>query len=428
MRWRDDGQAALEVACGPEDVGARSLKLERLLSALDDAAIVWCRLRAEGPGPDGDVDLLVADTELDAARDILSRHGFVGLRAWGRGSHRFFLTYDPAVDRWIKLDVVTRLEFGRLQELVLGAERGCLSRRVQSVTPMLSPDDSFWTLLLHCVLDKRAMAPHHGTRLRDLAASARTDGELGSLVATLCPEGWDPARILSRATAGRWDELLAIGPELHHAWARREPLRTRARALRNRLGRVLTRALLLRTRGVSVALIAPDGAGKSTLADALRESLPFPVRRVYMGRGTSGEFGGHTLLPRLVRQWHRYLAAQVHLARGRIVIFDRYTYDALLPSPRRPTWFRRARRWLLAHAIPPPELAVLLDVPGEVMFRRKGEHSPEVLERRRAAYRELAARIERIKTVDASGSRDEVRRRLNALVCSTLVRRERRLS
>ena len=38
-----------------------------------------------------------------------------------------------------------------------------------------------------------------------------------------------------------------------------------------------------RRRGISVALLGPDGAGKTTLAGEIDNSFIFPVRRVYMG-------------------------------------------------------------------------------------------------------------------------------------------------
>src|SRR5947208_14851621 len=40
---------------------------------------------------------------------------------------------------------------------------------------------------------------------------------------------------------------------------------------------------LRRRRGLSIALLGPDGAGKSTLAMGIQHSFVFPVRLVYMG-------------------------------------------------------------------------------------------------------------------------------------------------
>ena len=36
-------------------------------------------------------------------------------------------------------------------------------------------------------------------------------------------------------------------------------------------------------RGFTIALIGPDGAGKTTLAEKLQRNLPFPIRYLYMG-------------------------------------------------------------------------------------------------------------------------------------------------
>lgn len=170
-------------------------------------------------------------------------------------------------------------------------------------------------------------------------------------------------------------------------------------------------------RGLSLALVAPDGAGKSTLAAGLRDALPVPVRVVYMGmRDDLGRRSGRWMLPRLARHWRRYLEGRYHVARGRVVIFDRYSYDALLPGPRAHDRLRRARRWIFSHALPPPHLGVVLDAPGEVMFRRKGEHDVASLELRRGHYLRLAARIPRLVVVDASRPPEDVRRDVSRLM------------
>jgi thymidylate kinase len=58
---------------------------------------------------------------------------------------------------------------------------------------------------------------------------------------------------------------------------------------------------------------------------------------------------------------------------------------------------------------PHPDLVVLLDAPGAVMFARKGEHSAEVLEGRRQGYLALAARFPHSVVLDASRPADQVR-------------------
>jgi thymidylate kinase len=126
---------------------------------------------------------------------------------------------------------------------------------------------------------------------------------------------------------------------------------------------------------------------------------------------------------RLLRQWRRYLRARYRQAKGELVVFDRYAYDALLPAPRRLGTLGRARRWLLARACPPPDLALLLDVPGEVLFARKGEHDPERLEAQRQWYLALQARRPEIVRLDATTDAETVRRTAIAFIWRDYARR-----
>ena len=49
-----------------------------------------------------------------------------------------------------------------------------------------------------------------------------------------------------------------------------------------------------------------------------------------------------------------------------------------------------ARRWILAHVLPQPDLVVVLMAPAEVLHRRKPEHGLEEVRAKRARYLELA--------------------------------------
>ncbi|MGC1212184.1 MAG: hypothetical protein WA890_13070, partial [Micromonospora sp.] len=160
-------------------------------------------------------------------------------------------------------------------------------------------------------------------------------------------------------------------------------------------------------RGVGVALIGPDGSGKSTLAQGIQSAFYFPVRRVYMGLWPSYEAPrsaveqGVRILLRPFTVWRRYLAALRHRALGRVVVFDRYVYDALLP-PRGPlVWLKRPYFQLLSRLCPAPDVVLLLDVPGPVMYRRSGEYDPEHLEAEREQYRRLRRRVPHLERVDA---------------------------
>lgn len=61
--------------------------------------------------------------------------------------------------------------------------------------------------------------------------------------------------------------------------------------------------------------------------------------------------------------------------------------------------------WLLDHSCPAPDLVLVLDAHGEVMFARKGEDSPEALETERQRLLALRDHVPHVQVVDAT--RDE---------------------
>jgi hypothetical protein len=407
--------------------------LASLFRALDAAGVVWCLLRdqEELDHPRGDVDLLVAGAHVPHFRRLAAELGFASVPAWGYGSHLFFVRYDAARDAWIKLDVVTELAFGRNFALATGAEAEVLSRhrRVDGAR-VPADDDAFWALLLHRLLDKGRIGSRDAARLAALAPAARTDGPLAREVEVLCPLGWSAARIVAEAQRGEWASLSRLGPALAVAWRARRRSDVRRRVTANRLGRWSGKLLRVsRRQGVRVALLAPDGAGKSTLTRGIETAFYFPVRSINMGlyqvprpRG-SRHIPGMGLAVQLSRQWAGWLGGVYHQRRGRLVLFDRYAYDALLPTRFRYSRLGRARRWLLAHACPAPELVVLLDAPGEVLHARKGEKTVDLLESQRRAYRALLARLPGAAVVDASRPAEQVRSEVTAIIWREYVRR-----
>ena len=173
--------------------------------------------------------------------------------------------------------------------------------------------------------------------------------------------------------------------------------------------------------GILVCLLAPDGAGKSTLCAGLGAELGAPLWTVHMGLygREQREIGvpGLRLAQRVGRQWRRYLRGRKLRRAGWVVVFDRYTYDALLPTAAPAGRVSRALRWSLGHALPAPDLAVVLDAPGEVLHARKPEHTVEHVERQRQAYRELAAQLPcPTEIVDASGEAGDVLRAVATVI------------
>jgi len=211
--------------------------VSRALEALERSNVHWCLLRGESDlaSPEGDVDLLVARGDMPRLRDALAPLGYVPLRAWGRGPHRFFVTYDEPSARWIKLDVVTQLAYGRYQELRTAAAAGCLARRrYVGALALLSPGDAFWALLLHRMLDREAFSAAHRGRLLELADEADCDSELANIADAAFAEGWGAATVLELVRAEDWAALTTIAKERRATCGNRRRLEMWLRVLVNR--------------------------------------------------------------------------------------------------------------------------------------------------------------------------------------------------
>jgi thymidylate kinase len=400
--------------------------------ALDLAGIRYCVLRDADRlrlPSGGEVDVLVAPPDIARATLILRNAEYLRLQSWGHAAHHFFVRYDADADCWIKLDVVTALAFGgRGPCLVTTLGDACLmQRRHDGICFVPCPEDELLALVLHCVLDKGVFSGRRRTRVQHLAAAvidtARVDRHLST-----CWPGMTWPRLAAHIARGNWAALVNERRLLTRHLLRAAPIAAFARTARDWTLRRCTRLVgLARPPAPSVALIAPDGAGKSTLVAGLQEHFFQPVYPVYMGRrgaaAPARRAPGLGFSRHLIAIWRRYLRARYRQAGGQLVVFDRYTYDALLPIPGAPRRLTRLRRWLLAHACPPPGLVVLLDAPGDVLFARKGEHTAAILERQRQAYRAICARLPRSATVDVTCDAAGVRRQVARLIWSEYQRR-----
>lgn len=201
----------------------------------------------------------------------------------------------------------------------------------------------------------------------------------------------------------------------------------------------------------AVALVGPDGAGKTTVGRRLAEDGHLKVEYLYLGvnpdasnrmlfttrliawskrrRGTGGEHGPPDGVDEMFRpdrrvsfakelkstirvvnqiadEWYRQAIAEMMQRRGFVVVFDRHyladysTHDmsdaAALP------FHRRLHGFVLRHLYPKPDAVVMLDAPAEILLARKGEGTVEALERRRRDYLALRSTTEHFYVVDAT--------------------------
>ncbi|MFV1963879.1 MAG: hypothetical protein ACC628_00540 [Pirellulaceae bacterium] len=219
---------------------------------------------------------------------------------------------------------------------------------------------------------------------------------------------------------------------------------------------------------LTVALIGPDGAGKTTISHRLVESLPWKVKYLYMGVnsdssnrvlpttaairaikracGVKPDAGGPSdlrraqarpqglirgvargaksalsLANRLCEEWYRQMLTWSYQWRGYVVLYDRhyfidyFAYDIAPCEWRRP-WARRIHGFWLNRVYPKPDLVIYLDAPSEVLFARKGEGTIDTLARRRNEYLELKDHVKCFAVVDADRPVDEVTHEVTSVI------------
>ena len=215
----------------------------------------------------------------------------------------------------------------------------------------------------------------------------------------------------------------------------------------------------------TVALIGPDGVGKTTIARHLERDFPLPLKYMYMGdnvescnhmlpttrwwkqrklrregpesmriaptqrraepkrgvlrsslRAVRKTFGFcNRVLEEAYREWISHSLAR----RGYIVLFDRhfvldYYHFDINPAAGPRSFKRRLHGLIVKQISREPDLVICLDAPGEVVFRRKGEFTPDFLEMRREQYRDFGSIVRHFEIVNADRALpvviDDVRR------------------
>lgn len=218
----------------------------------------------------------------------------------------------------------------------------------------------------------------------------------------------------------------------------------------------------------TVALIGADGSGKTTICRHLQNEQPSRFKYIYMGvnadasnlalpttrlsrklqlaRGKETAMGGPPnptitknrpngflrqtagglksslrVANLLAEEMFRQAAAWSFQLRGYIVLFDRhyyfdyYAYDIVENGSSRPI-SRRIHGFFLGHVYPRPDLVIVLDAPSAILFARKGEGSPELVESRRQEYLQLKDKTEHLVIIDASQSLEKVIREVSVAI------------
>lgn len=366
----------------------------------------WCLLRDADESGAGEIEYdVLVDGDARELRRTLEASGARAVRSWGRAPHHQFTWWDASQGRLIRLDLVDELGFGALRELRVDRRDAVLDRITErDGWPRPCRSDEQWLAALHGLLDRDRLRPRDIARLDPWVATV-DDG-----VALVLPESVRHA-IDVAASSGDWAALEGRREELRAALARRGQIATAMRRTwRSTMRRStkLQRAVL--RPGRRIALLGPDGAGKTSTIDALIASGVVDSS-VYLGVAPAGlsqrsSMPGVAMLRTIRRLSGAWLTASLRRRRGRSVALDRHPLEATIgpPTAKRTT---RLRRRILAHVLPRPELVVVLMAPAEVLHDRKPEHALDEVVARRSRYLELARR-HGYPVIDTTGEQADV--------------------
>ncbi len=218
----------------------------------------------------------------------------------------------------------------------------------------------------------------------------------------------------------------------------------------------------------TIALIGPDGAGKTSVAHGLLGACPLPLKYLYMGmsiessnvalptsrlahrikvaqhkrslrnsgqpvpseihlhgaehrtdrRGRLGAIA--RLLRRLSEESYRQVVSWVYQRRGHVMLYDRhFVIDALPPPSERTARYRltdRIHHWFLYRLYPRPGLVILLDAPPEVLLARKQEVPGEDLQADREGLLEKREYVKNWVVIDATQAFEQVLATVNRTI------------
>ena len=421
--------------------------LLRVFETLDSTGIPYCVLHGyeRYPRIKSDVDciidpkisprqllmLLQHKSERIGAEAVHCRGYYIVLAGKNSDGSLCFLTLDMAADC-------------ELHGLPLYAGREILaSRRRHQQFWIPAADVEFGCYLARTI----AKGTLDDERTHRLSSLYRLDAALCAQQVARFWSGRNGELIRAAAESGHWEavhqQLHVLRAELRWRAILRRPAHfagNKLRAVFSRLGRIY------RPGGLTVVLLGPDGAGKSSVVELLGKTLTPAFSRStcwgfapslgrLFGRGSSPTNQPHglparSLLTSLMRAgyWLVYytvghLNLRLVLARSTLVLYDRHFIDILVDTRRYryggPLWVLR----LIWRVIPKPNLIVLLDAPAETLQSRKQEVPFDETARQRRAYLSLVRGMKNVRIVNAAQPLENVAADVTGIVLTFLANR-----
>ena len=406
----------------------RAALLQGVFAAFNRHGITYCVTHGYTDllsSTDSDVDLMVAHDQLPAVRAALDELPDARLLQWMNDGAVWAVLQGPGrPGKPALLQLHMSRSFELADQVFYMPEDVLASRRRRDDFWVPSPEIEFACICVNRAI-KGKFRPEHLSQLADLFSQnpPRCERELREFFK---PD--DADKLLAAARTADASLLPSPLPKPIAPPSLNNAPKKMARFV-GKMGRRVARWTKPQN-GIHLVFLGPDGVGKSTVIDAVREAaLPAFLRTDYQTFAPSLIPGPlqpkkdtpHQLPPRskpasyVKAAWWSvcytagyFATIRPAAARASLVLNHRYLLDAMV-DPKRyryagPQWPLHLI-WLVA---PKPDLIFLLDAPAEVIQARKQEVAPEETARQREGYRGLVTGLKNARIVNTHRSLTEV--------------------
>jgi thymidylate kinase len=426
--------------------------LLRVLETLDRAGIPYCVLHGYESYPDritSDVDCMISAAALPSHLATLFHENRtpIGAEVVRSSGYYFVFAGKHADGSPCFLDFHLSVEYDLNNRHFYSGSEVLESRRRHKQFWVPAVNLEFGSYLVKKI-DKGHLDEEQGRKLSNLyqqdpAGCQRQIARFWGVAST--------ALIISGASSGNWGTVQRYLKNLRVELCRRATIRHPWRVIANRLRRIAGRfkRFFGPAGGLNIIFLGPDGAGKSSVTQAVAQQLAgafarttchsFPPELLHrLLRRTRGpDRLPHAAPPRsilasvtrAVFYWFVYytlgycVTVRLALARATLVLHDRHLIDAVVDARRYryggPLWLLR----LIWRLVPKSDLVILLDAPPDVLQARKQEVPFAETARQREAYLAFVGIMKNGHVVDAARPLTQVVGDVNDIILRYLTAR-----